>query len=317
MRACLLILLGAAACGKVEAFVDAGADDARTIDGNADPGDAQLTVSPTSYQFGPVLVSSTSASATFTFENTGMATATGCAAPALSGANAADFTIVADSCGTADLDAGDTCTVMVSVTPSAVGVRTMTLARTCIEGGTATTVADEVMVNRPMYIFISSQSYIGNLGGLAGADQTCQALANAGTLTGPLGRTWKALLSQNTGTVVNAKDRFTWTGPVIDMANHIVTRDPSTWPWATANDNSEVGVNESGGPPDDSYVWTGSTIEGVSKGANSDCNGWTDEGSDGVSGWSGETANFPSNSWFDSFANTCGSQWFGLYCVSE
>ncbi|MDO8592633.1 MAG: dockerin type I domain-containing protein, partial [bacterium] len=54
---------------------------------------------------------------------------------------------------------------------------------------------------RTKRIFVTSTSYTGSLGGLAGADAKCQARATVGGLTG----TWKALMSDNT---TNAKDRL-------------------------------------------------------------------------------------------------------------
>jgi uncharacterized repeat protein (TIGR02543 family) len=53
----------------------------------------------------------------------------------------------------------------------------------------------------PNYVFVTSTSYTGNIGGLAGADAACQARANAAGLTG----TYKAWLSTSS---VNAINRF-------------------------------------------------------------------------------------------------------------
>jgi len=47
--------------------------------------------------------------------------------------------------------------------------------------------------NRPKKVFVSSQTYVGNLGGVAGADSLCQGLATAAGLTG----TFKAFLSDS------------------------------------------------------------------------------------------------------------------------
>lgn len=323
------------ACGEVQSQSDASdTDAAASSDGSVEVADAapadagpdagpdaggapQVTVSPSSYEFGPVPLSSTSATATFTFTNYGAASATGCSVPTLGGANAGDFTIAADNCGTSELaGGGGFCTVMVTVTPSVVGLRTTTLSRTCSVGGIASTAANGIAVNRPMYIFISSVSYTGDIGGLEGADDLCNTLGEAGTLSGPMNKTWKALLSKATGGVVNAKDRFVWTGPIFDLGGKMVTQDPSTWPWVDAGANSKIAVNESGGGPDDSYVWTGSTLAGLAKGEAYDCNNWSD-GTSNYNGWSGETGSFPAGSWFDSFGNGCGDPWFGLYCVSQ
>jgi hypothetical protein len=317
--AILSVTLLVMACGKVEHYTDAAGDD-DGIDGAAGDPDAAngpfLTLSPLSHGFGPVLVSSISSSTAFTFTNSGTATATGCSAPTKGGANPDDFTIATDNCGTSDLIAGGSCTVLLTASPTTIGLRTMTLSRTCTEGGTAASAADEIIVNRPMHVFITSMSYTGALGGLDGADAICNALGTGGTLSGPLNTTWKALLSKTTGGVVNAADRFVWTGPMYDLAGHVVTWDPSTWPWVNAGDNSNIGVNENGGGPDDSYVWTGSTLDGVTQGGDNDCNSWTD-GTSSFHGWSGETSNYPTSSWITSFSNTCDAMWFGLYCISE
>lgn len=307
-------LVFACACGEVSARGDAsvGADDAD----DARPTGAHLIVSPLAHQFGPVAVSATSSAATFTFTNNGTVTATGCSAPTKSGANPDDFTIVMDNCGTSDLTAGGSCTVTLRANPTATGMRTTTLSRTCAEGGTASTTADEIAVNRPMYIFITGVSFDGNLGGITGADATCNMLGTNGSLSGPLNRTWKALLSKTTGGVVNAKDRFAWTGPMLDLGGKTVTKDPSVWPWVNAGEGSTIAVNQNGGGPDDAYVWTGSTVDGVTKGAGSDCNGWTDA-SNNFNGWSGQTSSYPTKDWIDSFGTTCPSANYGLYCISE
>jgi hypothetical protein len=63
-------------------------------------------------------------------------------------------------------------------------------------------------------------------------------------------------------------------------------------------------------------VWTGSTINGLTKGAGNDCNGWTDA-TNSFNGWSEQTSNFPATDWIDSFGTTCPSANYGLYCIGE
>src|SRR5687768_17337365 len=64
---------------------------------------------------------------------------------------------------------------------------------------------------QPMSFFITSvgKGDGANLGGLAGADAHCQALAEA---AGTTGRTWRAYLSTAGAGAVNARDRI-GTGP--------------------------------------------------------------------------------------------------------
>ena len=177
----------------------------------------------------------------------------------------------------------------------------------------AATAADGLITNGGHYIFVTSVSYEGDLGGLSGADGLCSSHAASGTLTAPLGLKWKALISIHG--VVDAKDRVIWAGPVYDVAGNLATNDPNTWPWVK-DGTSEIDVDENGDPPPDSYVWTGSNVIGESVGPNNDCNGWTDN-TGTYSGWSGETGYFDYSSWIDSFSNQCDDDWFSLYCVSE
>ncbi len=78
-----------------------------------------------------------------------------------------------------------------------------------------------------MSFFVSSSTSVnGNLGGLAGADQRCQALAAAVGLASPL---WRAYLSvehepAGTGPAVNARDRI-GTGPWYNAQGAILAAD--------------------------------------------------------------------------------------------
>lgn len=320
-RAALWSALAAAlACGKVQGEGgDGGPDDGR--DGSAGGSDGapegpHLTVQPTVYEFGAVEVGTKSDDTAFVFTNDGTSAVTGCSDPQLAGDHPDDFTIATDNCGFDDLAPGDSCTVIVTADPQVEGARTATLSRTCSGGGTATTAANGIAVNRPMYIFISSLSYTGNLGGIEGADINCSTLAAAGSKTSGLGLTWKALISKTTGGVVNARDRFTWTGPLFDVFGNVVTKDPGSWPWVDGGDSSSIEFNENGGPPDDSYSFSGTTVDGLTQGADLDCNGWTDSTST-YHTTAGETAHFPDASWLESFDATCGDEWYGIYCIGQ
>jgi len=176
----------------------------------------------------------------------------------------------------------------------------------------AAAAADSLNPTGTHFIFVTSTAYQGDLGGLAGADALCASLAAGGLLTGNLGLTWKALISVHG--VVDAKDRVSWAGPVYDVAGNLATNDPVTWPWVK-NGTSTIGVNENGGSPGESYVWTGSDVTGVSVGPGYDCNGWTDS-TNTYEGWSGETDYFDYPQWIDSFHHECDDPWFTLYCVS-
>ena len=75
----------------------------------------------------------------------------------------------------------------------------------------------------PMTFFVTSTAIGkgGNLGGLAGADANCQALAAA---AGAGSRTWRAYLSTQGAGAVNARDRI-GKGPWHNVKGGIVARD--------------------------------------------------------------------------------------------
>lgn len=306
--------VAALACGSVPARHDGG-DDGGDPDG--DQRSAVIEVSPLAYEFGPVALNALSRSVSFTFKNTGSSPATGCSAPTRTGTDPGDFTIQSDECGTMDLAPNASCTVTVAARPTTDGAKMMTLSRECAVGGTASTTADGLAANQPMFIFVTSTAFNGNLGGLAGADTLCNNAGTSGQLTGGLDKTWKALLSMTTGgTTINVKDRFVWTGPLYNVKNEKVVQDPSSWPWVATSASADININQSGGPPGDAFAWSGSSIDGMAR-PNLDCNGWTDE-SQSFNGWEGQTGSFPQNKgWFDANMSSCNPQTFSLYCVSE
>jgi len=161
-------------------------------------------------------------------------------------------------------------------------------------------------------IFVTSVAYDGALGGLAGADERCSSLAASGSVSGPYGRTWRALLSVNG--VIDARVRIRWEAPVYDVSGLLVTNHPESWPWVQ-DGTSTVLVDEWGQSASNLYVWTGSSVSGVSKGSSLDCGGWTN-GTDSANGWAGESGHFGTTSWIDSFGNACDQTWFSLYCIS-
>ena len=313
----ILTTLAGAGCGKVQPVTDAGgggsADSTVQVDaGNVGP--AALAVLPLAHQYGPVAVSGSSPPKMFTFSNTGAEPATGCSAPQKAGAHATDFDITSDACGTTDLAGGASCAVQVSAKPTMAGARTMTLTRTCTVGGTASTTANAIVVNEPMYAFVTAAETNGNLGGLSGADTKCQTAGAAGTVSGPKNKTWKALLSQTTTTVVNAKDRFVWSGPVYGMNGAILVPNPSSWPWSALTSNlSAINLTQNG-DAGGSYAWTGTQLDGTASAA--DCNGWTAD-TNAFMGRVGETTFISSSSWVDSYSNGCSDTFFALYCISQ
>ena len=128
-----------------------------------------------------------------------------------------------------------------------------------------------------------------NLGGLAGADAHCQALADA---AGSGQRTWRAYLSTQGAGAVNARDRI-GDGPWANVNGLIMATsvenlhyDNSTFNWEhTLDENGTQFPSRIDGDPDFSEhdVLTGTQIVGTAFAAGEDrtCGNWTsnDEGS--------------------------------------
>jgi hypothetical protein len=98
----------------------------------AEPG---VTLSPMSLTFAATNVGTTTATQIVTVTNSGTAPLTVSAA-AITGANASDFMVSANTCS-GNISAGGMCSISVTFTPSAAGARTAALTLTDNSGGTA------------------------------------------------------------------------------------------------------------------------------------------------------------------------------------
>ena len=134
----------------------------------------------------------------------------------------------------------------------------------------------------PMSFFITSQGSGngGDLGGLAGADEICQNLAESvdqGHLT------WRAYLSTQGNNAVNARDRI-GPGPWFNANGYQVGEDSETLHNLMHRISAETGLDERGrvipgsfAVPNRHDVLTGSTAEGMAypSGEDMTCNNWT------------------------------------------
>lgn len=143
---------------------------------------------------------------------------------------------------------------------------------------------------QPMSFFVTSVG-VGNganLGGLAGADRHCQALAQA---VGAGNRTWRAYLSQVAAgnlLTVNARDRI-GTGPWYNAAGVLIAenvadlhgdfqRDRNNIRKPTALNEKKQPVNGVGDMPNQHDMLTGSDSQGRAPIGRPDvttCNNWT------------------------------------------
>lgn len=161
-------------------------------------------------------------------------------------------------------------------------------------------------------VFLTSATYTGALGGLTGADQKCQTLANNAGLTG----TYKAWLTDNNN---NAKDRIQPAAAkpyrLVDGTTVIANSLADLIDGTIANpiNKTEAGTVVSRTVP---YVWTGTAPGGTktvdSQGSTANCTNWT-IGTNAVNGGIGDFSKTTRN-WTDPPVWTvCNSQ-YSLYC---
>nr|BDT28791.1 hypothetical protein BHI3_22570 [Bacteriovorax sp. HI3] len=99
---------------------------------------AELAISPSSHNFGNILVGQTSSAQTFTVTNNGDGNAIGCTAPILTGTNSNNFAVSNINCSDSALTPGGTCDIEVSFSPLSTLAKNATLQFACSSGGTMT-----------------------------------------------------------------------------------------------------------------------------------------------------------------------------------
>jgi hypothetical protein len=134
--------------------------------------------------------------------------------------------------------------------------------------------------NMSFFITSAGSGEGGNLGGLSGADATCQKLAAA---VGAGNKTWRAYLStQGTG-AVNAKDRI-GNGPWVNAKGVTIAKDLADLHGASNNLNKQTALSEKGEPingrgdqPNQHDILTGSQPDGTAFTGDADrtCKNWT------------------------------------------
>jgi hypothetical protein len=125
-----------------------------------------------------------------------------------------------------------------------------------------------------------------DFGGLAGADKLCQSLAAA---VGAGGREWRAYLSTQGASAVNAKDRI-GAGPWQNVKGVVVAKSAAELHGAnnlnkeTALDEKGNMVNGRGDSPNKHDILTGSQPDGTAFAGGEDrtCGNWTKSGDGGA-----------------------------------
>jgi hypothetical protein len=148
--------------------------------------------------------------------------------------------------------------------------------------------AQQADPNMSFFITSTGSGDGANLGGLEGADQHCEQLAEA---VGAGGKTWRAYLS-TTATpggeaAVNARDRI-GTGPwynvrgvmVAESVDHLHSDDNNLGKETSLSEKAEQ-INGRGDTPNMHDILTGSTVDGRVSEAGNTCANWTTSASDG------------------------------------
>ncbi|MCC6995528.1 MAG: choice-of-anchor D domain-containing protein [Deltaproteobacteria bacterium] len=134
-----VILVALAGCGGGRDNPDAATTDAAAADAafRADAGaPAQLSMTPTAYNFGSVAVATSGTTVDFTISNAG-GQPSGALTVALGGPDAGEFSIVSNACGAA-IGAGASCVVRVRLSPTTGGAKSAALTASANPGGSVT-----------------------------------------------------------------------------------------------------------------------------------------------------------------------------------
>ena len=119
-------------------------------------------------------------------------------------------------------------------------------------------------------VFVTSATYTGNLGGIAGADAKCQALADASPNPRIKDHTFQAWVSTIT---IPVSARFTHgSQPYVLGDATVIASD-----WADLTDGSlasGISLDELGQAHDNANAWTATTSNGANY-ANAGCESWT------------------------------------------
>ncbi|MFA6081767.1 MAG: DUF1554 domain-containing protein [Patescibacteria group bacterium] len=159
-------------------------------------------------------------------------------------------------------------------------------------------------------VFISSVSYNGDLGGLVGADQSCQTLAYSNSLNG----TWKAWLSDS---VSNVSSRFVHSNYPYILVDE-TTKIADNWTsLITTPLLSMINKNEKNKTVSNSNVWTNTNIDGSSGYIDPllVCDDWNNK-TKKMSGIFGKNNLYTTTQWTNFGTTACNVQ-RRLYCFEQ
>lgn len=160
-------------------------------------------------------------------------------------------------------------------------------------------------------IFISSNNYNGDLGGLFGADQICQTLANSTSLNG----TWKAWLSDS---VTSVDNRFTHSLIYPYILVDETTKIADNWSGLTSSALlSAINKNEKKRIVSNANAWTNTNIDALSVSTDpiGVCGDWSNK-TKKMTGIFGKNNLYTTVQWTNFGTTTCNIQ-RRLYCFEQ
>jgi len=152
----------------------------------------------------------------------------------------------------------------------------------------------------PKIVFVTANTYEGNLGGVAGGNAKCQKEASAAGLPG----TYSAWLSDSLGN--SPATNFTQSNTPYVTPDPSLTHVAENWAGLISGTLEAPIVffaNGSTAEHDSVYVWTGTNVDGTPYGSN--CTNWTDGviTDTGIVGWT----NSSGNGWTEFSVIACGT----------
>jgi hypothetical protein len=156
-------------------------------------------------------------------------------------------------------------------------------------------------------VFVSTESFTGNLGGTSGADHSCQSLANGAGLGG----TWKAWVSDDS---TSPSTRFTQA----TVGYRLLDGTLLAANWSVLVGGAllhTISLTEQRTSATNAAVWTGTLSTGVAIGSNV-CSGFTSSANGAAAAVIGNTGRTDIG-WSNATSEQCDSNNLRIYCMEQ